>query len=266
MPCVNAYCKARDAGMRANRRRKTPRQRQAKLLQELRGSLAWWLPGILLALALGLAGWKLEQRFEQVQWRVDAPMPLKTRIEAAMRAWHPQGIWGARPHAVRQHLLRQVQDIDSIQVTRTLPNSLRIRARPRQAVALWESPEGLVMLVDARGEAFRTLERGERLDLPFLRLRRSQLGAAVELIVGMRQVHSPWLAVLSEVFADLDGWRLNLSAGQQWLIPFGKESLRYVTKITALLQQPRWSSGTWRIDARQWRRWFIRPAAFQGVT
>ncbi len=221
---------------------------------------------LLMVMVMVTAKWLIGQRFEQVQWRVEAPALLKKHIEESMQNMQASGLWGARPAAVRDYLRQQVRDIDQLEVSRTLPGSLRIVATARQFTALWESPEGLVMLVDAEGRPFRSLERGEQVDLPFLRVDRAHLKAAVALIKGMQATQAPWLAALSEVFADLDGWRLNLSAGQQWLIPFGEESLQYVKNITELLQQEGWNRGIWRIDARQARRWFIRPAASQGVT
>ncbi len=250
---------------RTNRRRLTETVMLARK-KRLQWAGAWLVSTLLLALVVLVTGWSIGQRFEQVQWRVEAPALLKKHIEASMQSMQGKGLWGARPAAVRDYLRQQVRDIDQLEVSRTLPGSLRIVATARQFAALWESPEGLVMLVDAEGRPFRSLERGEQVDLPFLRVDRAHLKAAVALISSMRKRHAPWLAALSEVFADLDGWCLNLSAGQQWLIPFGKESLQYVKNITELLQQEGWNRGIWRIDARQARRWFIRPAASQGVT
>ncbi|MDQ6979113.1 MAG: hypothetical protein Q9M09_02915, partial [Mariprofundaceae bacterium] len=175
------------------------------------------------------------------------------------------GLWDARPAAVLQGLKLRVPDIDHLEVSRTLPGSLHIIATNRHVVALWESPNGQVMLVDQHGQPYRALARGEVADFPLLRLDAPHLPTACALLIGMQSARSPWLMALSEITADLDGWRLNLSAGQQWLIPFGKKSLKSVTKITLLLQQPRWHTGIWRIDARQENRWFVRPAKSQGV-
>jgi|UPI0003A11B47 cell division septal protein FtsQ len=209
--------------------------------------------------------WLLGQRFEQVQWRIDAPVVLQQRIEDAMQAMKLNGLWDARPAAIQRELTLRVPDIDRLEVSRTLPGSLQITATNRRVVALWESPNGRVMLVDEHGKPYRALARGEVADFPLLRVDAPHLPAACNLLIGMQQARSPWLMALSEMMADLDGWRLNLSAGQQWLIPFGKKSLQSVTEITLLLQQPRWHTGIWRIDARQQNRWFVRPAKSQGV-
>jgi len=209
--------------------------------------------------------WLLGQRFEAVQWRIDAPTALQQKIEQAMTDMTLHGLWDARPAAIRFELARRVPDIDRLDVARTLPSSLHIQATARRVVALWRAPDGRLMLVDQRGIPFRPIMHGEGVDYPLLRVDATMLVAASALLIAMKNTRSPWSAALSEVVADLDGWRLNLSAGQQWLIPFGKKSMQYVSRITLLLQQPRWHTGIWRIDARQKNRWFIRPANNQGV-
>ncbi|MDQ6975027.1 MAG: hypothetical protein Q9M22_00520 [Mariprofundaceae bacterium] len=210
-------------------------------------------------------GWVLGQRFEAVQWRIDAPTLLQQKIEQAMNDMARRGLWDARPAAIRRELIQRVPDIDHVEVARTLPGSLHVKATARQVIALWKAPDERLMLVDQHGTAFRPIVRGEGVDYPLLRVDATRLKAASDLLLVMRNIKSPWLLALSEVVADLGGWRLNLSAGQRWLIPFGDKSIQYVSRITLLLRQPRWHTGIWRIDARQENRWFIRPAKNQGV-
>lgn len=211
------------------------------------------------------AGWVLMQRFEPVSWKVSAPLSLQQKIEESMQMMSPQGLWSARPALIQQELLQRIPDIARVQVQRTLPSSLHIKAEARVVIALWQQPGGRVMLIDDHGQAFRPLARGELMDYPLLRLDAQHLAAASSLLTSMKQGQSAWLAALSEVFADIDGWRLNLSSGQQWLLPFGEKGIESVSRITAMLQHSRWHAGVWRVHARQENRWFVRPAKYQGV-
>ncbi|RMD61068.1 MAG: hypothetical protein D6824_08480 [Planctomycetota bacterium] len=161
-------------------------------------------------------------------------------------------------------MLAALPDLADVEITRRLPDRLEIRGVPRRPVALWRASDG-VMLVDGRGTPYRRLGRGEAADLPLVRAPRERLDEAVRLMRGLRRLDARRLKRLSEVIAETDGWRLDFSRGEAWLLPAGPAVERRIRRILALLETRRWRRDAWQVDARQADRWFIRKSRLGGV-
>jgi len=234
---------------------------------------------LLVATASGL--WTFNHSLSIKHWDIYASAPLKANIEHALNGMEVLDFWHSRPALLRTQLLHNVPDLADIQIQRQLPNSLVIHVTPRQPIALWLNRDGLnkgglnkstnnnkqaqLYLVDEHGIAYRARKHGEASDLPVLRMQQEQLAAACQWLASLKKEQPQWFASSSELFASHDGWKLNLVAGQQWQIPFGSRGIKNISKLSNILQQPRWHAGNWRIDTRLENRWFLRPARHEGV-
>jgi len=248
---------------RANRRRPPARPRQRswrKLLLRLAAATA------MLTLAGGTGLW-LNGVLSVTHWEIAAPDELRRPIEQQLRAMPELDFLHSRPAVVRAALMEGVPDIAEVHVRRILPHALLIRARARVPVALWQDAEGVIRLVDMRGQAYREMHSGEMLDLPVLRLPQQQLASAGALLAELRELDADRYAHISELASTHDGWKLYFERGQYWLIPRSSTEMmkRRIESLVALLKQPRWRSRKWRVDARMNTRWFIRPAKQEGV-
>ncbi len=228
--------------------------------------VAWLQPllrGLVVGIAVVTAGagvWKLNQTLSISYWNIDADTHLKTQIEAYLLKKKGASFWQTRASLVHDELVAQVPDIQYIKVSRILPDGLLIQAQARTPMALWKDEQvGQVMLVDEYGVPYRALQRGETLDLPFLRVAKGKIEAGIQVLLTLNKYDVRRLLRLSEVIASEQGWRLNFAKGEQWQIKASNMDIQ-VTQIINILDMPRWSKGHWRIDARMSERWFIRPA------
>jgi cell division septal protein FtsQ len=114
------------------------------------------------------------------------------------------------------------------------------------------------------GEAYRPLRRNESYNLPILRLPRPQLREALELLAALRQDEKRY-HMLSEVLTLQNSWKLYFTHGRSWIVPRGLQAQQRISRLTALLQKPRWRKHAWRVDARSQTRWFLRPVKQEGV-
>jgi len=230
----------------------------------------------LVVLAGILSGaWSLNQNLSIKHWNIHAAAPLKADIEHALNNMDKLDFWHSRPALLREQLLNKVPDLAEINIQRQLPNTLVIHVTPRQAIALWlnkgevngkaSNEQGQLYLVDEQGIAYRARRHGESSDLPVLRMQQDHLVAACQWLATLKKEEPQWFARSSELFASHTGWKLNLIAGQQWQVPFGARGLKSILQLSSILKQPRWHSGNWRIDTRLENRWFLRPAAHEGV-
>ncbi len=248
---------------RANKRREDPallRQRRRQRLRLLRRALA----GAGLALGAGAGLFLLNQALDVRDWTIQAPPALKREIEHAMQRWTARDFWHARPAAVAAMLKRAAPDIARIEVRRVLPHGLLIRAEARRAIALWAAPEGGLRLLDAEGEPWRAPRSGEAPDLPLVHAARARLASACALLLALRKSDPARLARISEIRSDAHGWRMIFDRGEAWRLPEAGAAKR-IAAIERLLQKPRWRRMRWRVDARAEERWFLRPAAHEGV-
>jgi len=213
-----------------------------------------------------LSIWSLNQALSVKHWNIHASTALKPQVEQVLSHMEKLDFWHARPSKVRAQILTHVPDIADVSIQRQLPDTLDITIIPRQPIALWLNPDvGNLYLVDEQGFAYRARQHGELLDLPILRMEQAQLSQACQWLVQLKTKHPHWFAQSSEIFAIYNGWKINLSAGQQWQLPLGQRAIDQTTQITTLLEQPRWHAGNWRIDTRLANRWFLRPATHEGV-
>ncbi len=247
---------------RMNKRREDPallRERRQRRLRLLGRTLA----GAGLALGAGAGLMLLNQALDVREWTIQAPPALKRDIEAAMQALPARDFWHARPAAVAAMLASRAPDIARIEVQRLLPHGLLIRAEPKRAIALWAAPEGGLRLVDERGRPWRAPREGEAPDLPLVHAGRAQLARAAALLHAL-EADPARLARLSELRAGGHGWRMIFDRGEAWRLPDANAAAR-IAAIERLLQKPRWRRMRWRVDARADNRWFLRPAAHEGV-
>jgi len=250
-------------------------QRHIKAIAKVKPLLQWkkiartsFMSVVLLAgMILGL--WSLNQSLCIKQWNIYASNPLKSDIENALNHMDKLDFWHARPALLRENLLNKLPDLADLQIQRQLPSTLIIHTTPRQAIALWlntkNSKHQQWYLVDEHGFAYRALKHGEASDLPVLRMQQKHLVAACQWLATLKNEQPQWFSRSSELFALNTGWKLNLSAGQQWQIPFGPRGLKNISQLSNILAQPRWHAGNWRIDTRLENRWFLRPATHEGV-
>jgi len=224
-----------------------------------------YLYSLLSIISLTGAAWLCNESFSARQWNISASASIKADIEQYLSQAENLDFWHSRPSSLRQQLLQHIPDLADIQIQRQLPDRLIIHVTPRQAIALWQQEQGELYLVDQEGVAYRARKRGESSNLPVLRMTRKHIQAACELLAALHTHQPKWFQNSSELIAERDGWKLNLSHGQQWKLPFGQHALRNVVHISQILAQPRWHANNWRIDTRFENRWYLRPATHEGV-
>ena len=222
--------------------------------------------GLAVAMAgLAAGGWWLNGLLTVKTWTIrGASEPVEAAMDEMLARMAPLDLWRAWPGRLRRTLLDRLPDLADVDISRRLPDRLAIRAVMRKPVALWRGGQG-VMLVDAHGEAYRPLRRGEAPDLPLLRAPRERLGEALRLMRAVRTADARRWRRLSEVIADGDGWRLDFARGESWLLPGGDAGVKRVRRMARFLAGGRWRGGAWRVDARLPDRWFIRKSRIGGV-
>jgi len=214
-------------------------------------------------LGLGLMGYLGNELFS-IQ-RIDIPQAsaeLRKAILAEIKA--PLDFTHSRPSRIRNQLLEALPDIAEVQIERRLPHTLIISARKRQPIALWANA-GDIYLVDAKGRSYRRLRPSEDLDLPLLRMPEAMLPEASQLMSALVKVNRAQLQHLSECIGEDYGWRLYFDGGQRWLLPRNQREGRVLDRLYHLLNKSRWHDGSWWVDARYSKRWFIRQARHGGM-
>jgi len=211
----------------------------------------------------------LNQTFRINAWEVTAEGhdadKLKQQIEQSMNLLPLSDFWSTRPGVIRDHLLASIADLEEVNVQRTLSGSLYLKATARTPVGLWQNGENQIFLVDMHGNAYRPLQATENADLPLLRLAQSDIRPACDLLNSMQSLKPGYYSHISELLAESDSWKINFDQGQQWMISRNEHVSHAISKVSNLLQKPRWRSGHWRVDARTTSRWFVRPAGQEGV-
>ena len=250
---------------RSNRRRQSAGKRKqawrAVLYRLLRVTTA-----LALTAALGGGGWWLNRMLQVESWRIDGVSePIEIAIEKQLQVMQPLDFVHAWPSRLRQALLANVPDLADVNITRRLPGRLEIVATARQPVAMWQGQGGKVLLVDGFGHAYRPLRAGEMLDMPLLRVSENEIGESVHLLLRLKQLDADRYRQLSEWRSEDDGWRLNFERGRCWMLPRGERAAPRMRAVVALLKQPRWRRGDWRVDARFATRWFIRKSKSGGI-
>jgi hypothetical protein len=212
----------------------------------------------------------LNQTFRVSTWQIEVTRSnnsnhLKQQIDTVMKALPNYDFWSTRPGLLRAQLLEAVPDLENIHIQRTLTGSLHLHAIARTSIGLWQKEEGEVFLVDMHGMAYRPLLASETVDLPILRIDDRDIGEACALLQSMRSVQPAYFSRISELFATTNSWKINFNQGQQWMISRNQYISHSISKVSDLLEKPRWRSGHWRVDARAATRWFIRPTKQEGV-
>ena len=246
---------------RGNQRRVAPEVLKAARRQWLERLAKLALLGCLLV-AFGASGWWLNQTMSVRQWKIEADAGLKQVIEAQLEAMPVKDFLSTQPALLRQQWLAAIPDMAEVRVTRILPDALHIQAEPRVPVALWQSPESAIFLLDEQGSAYRPLNQGESPDMPLLRVEAAMLAPACQLLAELKRVGKR--EQLSEIRSGGEYWQVYFARGEKWLLPHGAEEA-VIHRLTTLLKKPRWQSRHWRVDARSSSRWFIRPARQGGI-
>ncbi len=219
--------------------------------------------GMVVSVTATSAMW-LNHKWSVGSWEIKADAPLKIAIDAQLKVMPNRDFLSTRPDLLRELWLQRIPDLADVQITRILPDKLRINADARVPVALWQDEQSRLHLFDGHGNIYRLLKKGESPDLPLLRIPEEKLDAARKMIVALAQHDAQKLSDLSEIRAGSRHWQIYFSRGVTWLIPQGDEG-SMIERIKSLLQQPRWRNRYWRVDARLSSRWFIRPAGHGGV-
>ena len=209
-------------------------------------------------------GWWLNGAMTVVNWQIEGETALKQAIAEQLEAMEVRDFMHTRPDQLRESWMKSMPDMAAVQITRQLPDSLKIKAVARVPVALWQDEKSQLHLFDNRGNAYRTLRRGESPDLPLLRVSREQLGEVYRLLELLRSQDVVTASALSEIRAGSRFWQIYFSKGVAWKLPFGQEQSS-IAQLSTILKQPRWRNRNWQIDARLQTRWFIRPAKYGGV-
>lgn len=210
------------------------------------------------------AGWWLNGAMSVAKWQIEGDSQLKVAIDEQLQAMDKRDFVSTRPEALGELWMQRLPDMDSVQISRVLPDALHIRAVARVPAALWQDEKSQLQLFDNKGNAYRVLHRGESPDLPLLRVSRAQLPQAHQLLELLRRQDITDIAELSEIRAASRYWQIYFSKGVTWKLPFGQEQSA-MAQLSDLLKQPRWSNRYWQIDARLQTRWFVRPAKYGGV-
>jgi len=191
-----------------------------------------------------------------------ANVELRKAILAEVRT--PLDFIHSRPSRIRNQLLEALPDIAEVQIERRLPHTLIISARQRRPIALWANA-GAIYLVDTKGRSYRRLHPSEDLDLPLLRMPEAMLPEASQLISALVKVDLTRFQHLSECIGEDHDWRLYFDGGLRWLLPRNQKAERVLDRLYHLLNKSRWRDGSWWVDARYSKRWFIRQARHGGM-
>lgn len=210
------------------------------------------------------AAWWLNSAMTVTHWQIEGDVQLKHAIEDQLQTMENRDFLHTRPDILGAAWMKQMPDMDSVQISRLLPDSLKIRAVARVPAALWQDEKSALQLFDNKGNVYRSLHRGESPDLPLLRVSRDQLAEAHQLLNLLQNQDVMSISSLSEIRAGSRYWQIYFSKGVTWKLPFGQER-ESIAQLSTLLKQPRWSKRNWQIDARLQTRWFIRPAKYGGV-
>ncbi|MDQ6989326.1 MAG: hypothetical protein Q9M19_05535 [Mariprofundaceae bacterium] len=217
----------------------------------------------LVVLVVILSMWRLNQALAVSQWEIQAEQGLKQQIDDFLSQQEHMDFWSSRASVLQTQLFAAIPDIQDVEVRRVLPDGLFVQAVGRVPLALWTDSQGqAVMLLDYKANAYRALKAGEAVDLPVMRLPKADLQHALKLL-RLLQVDEKRMSALSEVIVEGQRWRLNFGHGEQWQLHVSNLE-QDLQRIMHILEQSRWNSAYWRMDARIPQRWFIRPA-MQGV-
>lgn len=248
---------------RSNHRRADPNVVKAKRMRRV-SHLGKMIALVALIGATLFGGWWLNGAMAVATWQIEGDAALKLALVEQLEAMPKRDFINTRPDALAEIWMQRLPDMDSVQISRVLPDALHIRAVARVPAALWLDEKSQLQLFDDKGNAYRLLQRGESPDLPLLRVAREQLPQAHALLQLLHRQDLINIAALSEIRAANRYWQIYFSKGVAWKIPFGQEQ-DAMTQLSSLLKQPRWSNRNWRVDARLQTRWFIRPAKYGGV-
>jgi len=249
--------------MRSNQRRSDPAVKKASRV--LRFKHIGQVSAVVVILAAGLlTGWWLNERMSVTQWSIEGDAILKQAISEKLERMPVKDFISTRPDMLSQQWLQALPDMAQVQVSRVLPNSLNVRIHARVPVALWQNEKSQLFLFDEQGQVYRPLKKGESPDLPLLRIGEEYLASAGQLLLTLQAQQVVGLDQLSEIRAGSSYWQIYFSKGVTWTLPFGKEEAA-IKQLASLLEKPRWSNRSWRVDARSSDRWFIRPARHGGV-
>ena len=248
---------------RSNHRRADPEVVKAKRMRTA-GRLGKMFALTALIGTTLFTGWWLNGVMTVAKWQIEGDADLKLAIAEQLEAMPKRDFINTRPDALGVLWMQRLPDMDSVQISRVLPDALHIRAVARVPAALWQDEKSQLQLFDDKGNAYRALQRGESPDLPLLRVAREQLPQTHALLQLLRRQDMINISALSEIKAANRYWQIYFSKGVTWKIPFGQEQSA-MTQLSTLLKQPRWSNRYWQIDARLQTRWFIRPAKYGGV-
>ena len=215
-----------------------------------------------LLVSVAASAWWLNRTMSVKQWKIEADAGLEQAIQAQLEAMPVKDFLSTQPSLLRQQWLAAIPDMAEVRITRILPDALHIKAAPRQPVALWQSEEGGIRLLDGQGNAYRTLNEGESPDMPLLRVEAAMLSPACRLLTELRQTGRS--EQLSEIRSAGRHWQILFARGEKWLLPQEQEG-PVIRRLTTILKKPRWQSRHWQVDARSPSRWFIRPARQGGV-
>ncbi len=246
---------------RANRRRRARKPLSAAVQPLLRRAL----PLCLLAAVLAGGAVLANGHMRITDWEIKAPEAVRQEIEAHLQAWLKDNndLWHSQPVFLRRMLLESMPDLADVNIQRSLDGHVRIAARMRRPVVIWQQASEL-WLVDEAGTPYRRLHKGEWPDLPLLRMEREGLADSLSLLASLQQLAPDRLARLSEVHDGGHYWKLILSHGEAWLLP-KQQTARRMSRLVRILSQPRWRHRHFRVDARDARRWYLRTAKHEGV-
>ncbi len=214
---------------------------------------------VVLVLVISLSVMALNRLLTVEHWNIDAPEQVKADINRWLHQ-QPLDFWHARPVVLRQKILHKMPDVADVLLQRKLPHQLDIRVQMRQPLALWEDAQGVLHLVDGQGVVYRAIHHNEYVDLPLLRMPKTQVHAASRVLAAMKFADDARWAEVSEVMMETTGWRIDFSHQEQWLLPFGEKAVHNTALLAQMLQSEPWSVGRWRIQSRLNDRWFFRLA------
>lgn len=210
------------------------------------------------------SGWWLNGAVSVTSWKIEGDPSLKQAIAEQLEAMENRDFMHTQPELLSREWKEKLPDLGAVKIMRVLPNALHVQATARVPVALWQDEKGQLQLVDREGDVYRALQRSESPDLPLLRVPKDALSASHRLLGALAKQDVQTITTLSEIRAGSDHWKVYFSKGVLWKLSFGKEQESLV-QLSALLKQPRWRNRDWQIDARQQRRWYVRPARYGGV-
>lgn len=247
--------------MRGNRKRRARKSWSMAIKPLLRRVLPLSLLTIVIAGGAVLANGHMRI----TDWEIEAPDEIKPEIEAHLQSWLKvnNDLWHSQPVFLRRMLLEDFPDLADANVQRSLHGHVRIAARMRRPIVIWQHASEL-WLVDETGVPYRRLHKGEWPDLPLVRMDREELQGALGLLATLQQVSPDRLPRLSEIHDGGHYWKLILSHGEAWLLPKQKAA-QSMPRLVRILKQPQWRHRHFRVDARDAHRWYLRTAKHEGV-